>query len=895
MANTTISSALPIDAAAGRVPFLKIALLAVLFFVAMTRAAANPQISQGDINVFSTAGSAAPATGLTWDIVRTINGVVTTIATNTAPNGWTVSLASAAFTVSAPFGATVATNYEVRYKFGSADGPFITTGYSAYFDVIGAGIITYQNLALTAAGVSEGFALTTFSYGYPVSAGIGPFGLVFEAPQVLVSDYSGNVRAFPVDTDVQNVTAATIGQNFGMVNAVGAVILNDSIYMAETGSIRGVGKIVQLNANGSWLQDIVDITDPVGIVANPFTGHLYVSGNSTGEIYDVDPIGKSAVVWLTGLNGPDGMALSADGGTLYVAYHSGADVVGFSTSTGAIVWDYSELNPGVPLTGADGVSLGSGAIFGRLYVNTNSGSVFEVTLATGASTLIASGGTRGDFAQPDPNGTLLLTQKASVSRLTPPSGGWFADITSNVISTRDDQTLNTSYTTFDLSSPATSAVSAQSTSFNAVGVTGEVVSASAQRGGQLTWNTGVTFDLALGVESNSTGGPISYSPYQAAYQNGANPNSYTFGWPLPSAFSADIQTYLNTTYTAKLSDEVQNTSGSYALTDTPEIGWPALFSKNLLSFVTMPGGNPKIPADRCMDIAMPWTDLPADGTWEILLGQAVIASSVSSNGWDVETDHTGLGGAWVTVPSSAAVAAGYEVRGLKFGAGFFDVTAEGTGTYAPLLLPLAASPSDVVGGNASVVTVTLDAPAPAGGAAVSVTGNMPGATLPTSVTVPAGQQTAAFSVNTASTTFSYVGTIMCEYNGYRACLITVDPSGGAAPLAPTNLTATGGPNLVTLAWSASANTDYYKVKRSLVSGGPYSIIAVNVLQTGYIDKTAVNGTTYYYVVSAVNAYGESSNSNEAAATPSSATIVAGLTVNPSSVVGGNVSIGTVTL
>ena len=35
----------------------------------------------------------------------------------------------------------------------------------------------------------------------------------------------------------------------------------------------------------------------------------------------------------------------------------------------------------------------------------------------------------------------------------------------------------------------------------------------------------------------------------------------------------------------------------------------------------------------------------------------------------------------------------------------------------------------------------------------------------------------------------------------------------------------------------------------------------------YTDTSAVNGTTYYYVVSAANSLGESDDSNEASATP----------------------------
>ncbi|GMB01472.1 LamG-like jellyroll fold domain-containing protein [Pelosinus sp. IPA-1] len=86
--------------------------------------------------------------------------------------------------------------------------------------------------------------------------------------------------------------------------------------------------------------------------------------------------------------------------------------------------------------------------------------------------------------------------------------------------------------------------------------------------------------------------------------------------------------------------------------------------------------------------------------------------------------------------------------------------------------------------------------------------------------------------------------------------------------APTNLIATAGDSQVTLSWDAVADAISYNVKRSTTAGGPYTVIATNVNGTNYVDKTVTNGTTYYYVVTAVDASGnESTNSNEAFATP----------------------------
>ena len=64
----------------------------------------------------------------------------------------------------------------------------------------------------------------------------------------------------------------------------------------------------------------------------------------------------------------------------------------------------------------------------------------------------------------------------------------------------------------------------------------------------------------------------------------------------------------------------------------------------------------------------------------------------------------------------------------------------------------------------------------------------------------------------------------------------------------------------------------YKIKRSTTSGSGYSTIAtVSDPTVNYTDTTAVKFTQYFYVVSAVNSYGESSNSSpEADATPTGA-------------------------
>ncbi len=97
---------------------------------------------------------------------------------------------------------------------------------------------------------------------------------------------------------------------------------------------------------------------------------------------------------------------------------------------------------------------------------------------------------------------------------------------------------------------------------------------------------------------------------------------------------------------------------------------------------------------------------------------------------------------------------------------------------------------------------------------------------------------------------------------------TYTASGPTPPPAPTGLTATAGNGQVALAWNASSGAASYNVKRALADpSGPYTTIASGVTSTSYTDSGLSNGTTYYYVISAVNAAGESASSPSVGATP----------------------------
>ena len=97
------------------------------------------------------------------------------------------------------------------------------------------------------------------------------------------------------------------------------------------------------------------------------------------------------------------------------------------------------------------------------------------------------------------------------------------------------------------------------------------------------------------------------------------------------------------------------------------------------------------------------------------------------------------------------------------------------------LSALSVAPTDVVGGDPATGTVTLAAAAPAGGVVVDLSSdNTAAATVPASVTVPAGATRATFPVTTTSVSNAQsaviVGTVGGDFATERHAIITVwDP------------------------------------------------------------------------------------------------------------------------
>ncbi|WOO37416.1 Ig-like domain-containing protein [Anaerocolumna sp. AGMB13020] len=79
--------------------------------------------------------------------------------------------------------------------------------------------------------------------------------------------------------------------------------------------------------------------------------------------------------------------------------------------------------------------------------------------------------------------------------------------------------------------------------------------------------------------------------------------------------------------------------------------------------------------------------------------------------------------------------------------------------------------------------------------------------------------------------------------------------------------ATGSAIGVDLSWTSVENAISYNIKRSTTQGGPYTAVATDLTTNSYVDKSAIAGTTYYYVITAKLSDTQSIDSNEVSASP----------------------------
>ena len=112
----------------------------------------------------------------------------------------------------------------------------------------------------------------------------------------------------------------------------------------------------------------------------------------------------------------------------------------------------------------------------------------------------------------------------------------------------------------------------------------------------------------------------------------------------------------------------------------------------------------------------------------------------------------------------------------------------------------------------------------------------------------------------AGTTY-HIAVASANSNSAGSLVLTITPMAFVS-----GLTATVVNSQIQLQWNAYAGATGYNVKRALVSGGPYTTIASNLITTSFTDTNISGYKTYYYVVTMITGGVESVPSLEVSAT-----------------------------
>ena len=262
--------------------------------------------------------------------------------------------------------------------------------------------------------------------------------------------------------------------------------------------------------------------------------------------------------------------------------------------------------------------------------------------------------------------------------------------------------------------------------------------------------------------------------------------------------------------------------------------------------------------------------------------------------WTVSSDATGYyversitaGGPYTQV--SMQTTASYTDAGLTNGTKYYYVVSaynsvgQSANSAGVSAMPMAAAPATPMGLAAT-----------AGNAQVSLTWTA--SVGATSYQVKRSTSSGAEAQISLPTSSSYTDTGLTNGTKYYYVVLAENSGGDSAdsaqvsatptapstpPASPTGLNATGGNAQVSLSWSVSLGAARYDVKRSTTSGGPYGTAVASATATNYTDTSVTNGTTYYYVVSAVNTVGQSANSAQASATPTQPAANVTISINP---------------
>src|SRR3990170_871293 len=322
-------------------------------------------------------------------------------------------------------------------------------------------------------------------------------------------------------------------------------------------------------------------------------------------------------------------------------------------------------------------------------------------------------------------------------------------------------------------------------------------------------------------------------------------------------------------------------SNQHASSDTGSISFKLQLSRP----TTIPRAAAATSADICEDYGITTinaTVLNSSGATVTSVSWPCSAHEGIITGVQVGSDYTvSLEG----IDSSSAVTWRGEKSGISVGsgttasAGTITMSYIGSDTSPPTIT--LSNPSD----NATIVPVTTlltatfsEQPAASSINASTFTVKIDTTPVSGSVTYDSNTKRAIFipasnlsysTIYTATVTTGVEDMAGNNMQSNYSWSFTTEAPPTTAPAAPVNVTATAGNNQVTVTWDAVPGATSYNIYWSTTAGVTKTTGTQisGITYTSYTHTGLTNGTTYYYVVTTVNSFGESNESSEVSATP----------------------------
>ena len=212
--------------------------------------------------------------------------------------------------------------------------------------------------------------------------------------------------------------------------------------------------------------------------------------------------------------------------------------------------------------------------------------------------------------------------------------------------------------------------------------------------------------------------------------------------------------------------------------------------------------------------------------------------------------------------------------------------------YVPVSVSgLTLNPTQVIGGTSSVGTVTLSQAAPVEGYSVSMSSDKSSASVPSTLIVAAGALTGTFIINTTGVNAATTATIKA---GGKSTSLSITPASlSSVSLSPATVSGgTASIGTVTLTGPAGSSGSVVSLASSNSTSSPDASVTVpSGSQTATFTVTT-KGVTSQTTSTITATLGGVTKSATLTITPAT---VSSLTFSPSSVFGGNSSVGTVSL